>query len=216
MIRARRAIEVGQVARNTVGRQRAFIACMALRASHGSVGTCKRKSGFGVVKLSASPLRGSVANGTISRKAGFYMIRIVRPIKILQMAARAIGGCVRELTSQVALVASHIHVRAGQLKFRRRVVVELCIVPAHAGMAETASRRKASCGVIRIAGIFEIFEMTAGAVGRNSGELAIKMALRACHARVRARQRKVTEIVVELGALPVGGCMTRIALGRQI
>lgn len=52
------------------------------------------------------------------------MVRIGRLVEVANVATGAVRRSAGELTSDMALIAGHVHVRARQGKLRLRVVIE--------------------------------------------------------------------------------------------
>lgn len=70
--------------------------------------------------------------------------------------------------------------------------------------------------MIGIGSVVEVLEMATDAIRRDGGKIPAHMALRAGNSDVCASQRELCQIVVELCALPVGGCVTAIALRWEV
>jgi len=95
---------------------------MALRARDRGMRARERKRGLRMIKGSAGPINGAVANGTIQRKAGLHMIRVGCAVVFGQMTGAAVGWRVREGTVRMALVALKRSMGAREWKRSLRVI----------------------------------------------------------------------------------------------
>ena len=84
---------------------------VALRALHRGVRSRQREPGGRVVKIRASPGRGAMALRTRLREARLHVVRLGRPLEVIQVAADA--GRIRAGAVVVA-----IHVALGALNGR--------------------------------------------------------------------------------------------------
>lgn len=153
---------------------------------------------------------------TQSRESGRDVARIGGFVEVADMATGAIGWDPGELASNVALVARHAHMGPRQGELRRGIVIELRTRPRRRRMAQPTVSREVGCAVIGIGSVVEVIEMATDAIRRYSGKLPAHMALRAGNSDVCAGQRELCQIVVELRALPVGRCVTAIALRCEV
>ncbi len=154
------------------------------------------------------------ASGWESRR---LMVRVLRAVEILGVAGGTVCRCPREFAVDMALLARHAGVRAGQRKLGERIVIEPRTLPAHRGMALRAILRKARSDVIRVLCGVEIFPMAAEAIGRGALEAPTGVACRAFQLRVNPSEHESGELrVVELGALPGVHRMAGLAGGRKL
>lgn len=130
-----------------------------------------------------------MADFALLRNPGRGVIRIRRPLKVLQVA-RNTSRCRKVIVPVgVALGACHLSVRSGQRKCRLRMV-EGRRLPGGGRVTDLALLRDPSRHVIWIRRSLEILE-----VARNAGrgceiEIAIRVALIALQLRVPAGQRE--------------------------
>lgn len=115
----------------------------------------------------------------------------------------------------MTLGARCVRVSAGQRKACSGVV-ELGPLPLLRGVAQGAVLRISGLPVIRILGRLISGEMATVTIHRRPGELSADVTGGAVHCGVCACQLEATQAVIELRALPVSRCVTRIALGREI
>ena len=116
VIRIVGVLEIGQMAIHA-NRVRAgqvvVVVDVALRTLDGGVRTGQREAGGRVIKRGVQPACGRMALLTGGRESGLDVVRVGCAIEIFHVARGTIGRCAHELTVDVALRASHIHVRAG-------------------------------------------------------------------------------------------------------
>ena len=74
----------------------------------------ERKRGLAVVKLSAGPGAGAVADRTVGGESRCRMIGIRGCLIVLVVARIAVGGRAGKAAANVALRTSNVHVRSGQ------------------------------------------------------------------------------------------------------
>ena len=132
------------------------------------------------------------------------MRRIIGSLVICRVAGVAIRRDRSEIAVCVALRALQRCVRAGQRE-RRLAVIENRPRPACRTVANQATRGETRGGVRRIIGSLVIGRVAGVTIRRDSGKVAVGMALITLHRRVRARERKCGLAVIKSGRLP-GGC----------
>jgi len=158
-----------------------------------------------MIEVGACPRSRVVALRTGLRKTGLHVIRTGRALEVFQVAAdaRCICGGQGVIAIHMALRALHRRVRPGQREAGRRVIESRacprgCVVALRTGLWE--------CGlhVVRIRGSLEIFQVAADARGICGGQgvVAIHVALRALHGRVRPGQREARGRVIKRRAVP--------------
>ena len=108
-------VEVGLVAA-PAGRavQRVVIIDVARGALLGGMESHQREAGDGVAETGAGPIDHGVAHGTILRKAGLFVRRVVGVVVIGLVTAPARRAGQTEIVIRVALGALHAGMRAGQ------------------------------------------------------------------------------------------------------
>src|SRR5712692_11338019 len=142
------------------------------------------------------------------------MVRIGRGGEIRLVATVAVGGDGGEVAPDVAEVAGHGDVEAGQRE-ERLAVVERGRLPGGGGVAGGAGGGEAQQGVIGIGGGVEIFDVAGGAVGGGVVEVAPDVAGVARHGNVRPGQGKRCRVVVEGRGGPCGRGVARGAGGGE-
>src|SRR3989475_11012465 len=158
-----------------------------------------------------------MANGASGWESRRLMVRVLRAVEILGVAGGTVCRCPREVAADMALLARHAGVRAGQRKLGERIVIEPRTLPAHRGMALRAILRKARSDVIRVLCGVEIFPMASEAIGRGALEAPAGVACRAFQLRGNPSEHESGELrVVELGALPGVHRMAGPAGGRKV
>jgi len=130
-----------------------------------------------------------VAGRAGGRESGLDVIRIRRPVEILDVARSAVGGRAHELSIDVAQIAGHVYVRAGERE-RRLAVVKIRGRPCRGRMAGRAGRRESRLRVIGIRRAVEILDVARSAIGGCAHELVVDVALIAGNRHVLARQRE--------------------------
>ena len=212
-------VEIVDVARSAVHRRPGeFAVDVALLARHAGVHAGQRKFGERIVIESrALPARSGMAKSASGWEARRLMVRVLRAVEILGVAGGTVCRCPREFAVDMALLARHAGVRAGQRKLGERIVIEPRTLPAHRGMALRAILRKARSDVIRVLCGVEIFPMASEAIGRGALEAPTGVACRAFQLRVNPSEHESGELrVVELGALPGVHRMAGLAGRRKL
>ncbi len=115
----------------------------------------------------------------------------------------------------MALAASHRHVRALQRK-TRGAVIERRRLPGAGRVAARAGLRKIRRRMIRIRRALKITLMARETVRRCAGELIVHMTLGAHHGEMRAGERKLRAVVVEIGWLPGIKRVANLAIAWEI
>lgn len=164
-----------------------------------------------VIEAGAAPLRGGVARLARCGETGSHVIGVYCVLEPRQMATGAIlrGAC--ELIVQVALLAGHRVVLAGEGEARAGVI-ENRAFPLARGMAHCAVGGESRRFVVRIDRGVVGGKVATGAIVGDAAELVVDVALSACRGRVPAGERELGFRVVEGGALPAGRGVTGFAL----
>ena len=163
-----RPLKILQVARHARrSRQIVVPVDVALGALHSCVRAGQRETGGGVVKARSRPRHRVVTLLAGLREAAAHVIRVSRPLKILQVAGNAgrVGAGQVEVSIRVALLASHSRVGAGQREAAGSVI-ELGIKPRIHGVALLASGRELGGHVVRIRGLLVALSVAGVALGR--------------------------------------------------
>jgi len=177
----------------------------------------QREAGGGVIEHPVAPVGGGVALVTGLREAGGYVIWIGRALEIFQVALYA--GAARQVVGviYVALRALQRRVRSGQRETGGRVIkCRRC--PVRGAMALLAGLRESGSRVRRIVRGLEIVQVAAhaGRVGRREVVVAVYVARRAGHRRMRPGQRESGRRVIERSATPVRGVVALLASLRKV
>ena len=124
------------------------------------------------------------------REAGLHVVGLGGALEVFQVAtdAGSVGAGQVVIVVDVTLHALHGRVRSRQRETRRRVI-ESCVIPAGRVVALGTGLREAGLYVVRLGGALEIFQVAtdAGGIGAGQAVVAVHMALRALHGRVRSR-----------------------------
>src|SRR5713101_4381909 len=129
------------------------------------------------------------------------MVRIGRGGEIRLVATVAVGGDGGEVAPDVAEVAGHGDVEAGQRE-ERLAVVERGRLPSGGGVAGGAGSGEAQQGVIGIGGGVEILEVAGEAVGGGVGVAPADVTGVTEHGNVSAGEGEDRFVVVEDGWRP--------------
>lgn len=158
-----------------------------------------------------------MANAASGWEPRRLMVRVLRAVEVLRVAGGTVCRRPREFAVDVALLARHAGVRAGQRKLGEHIVIEARALPAHRGVALRAILRKTRPDVIRVLCGVEIFPMAAEAIGRGALKAPTGVARRASQLHVNSSEHESGELrVVELGALPGVHRMAGLAGGRKL
>lgn len=149
-----------------------------------------------------------MANLALLRDSSCRVIRIIRPLKVFQVAgnARRCGDVV--VAVGVALCTGNLRVgaRQGEGCFR---MIKRGRLPGGRGVANLALLWDASGQVIRARGALEVLEVARDACGRRQIEISVRVTLIALQLRMPTRKREAHRIVIEAGWLP---CRSRVAI----
>lgn len=169
--------------------------CVALVALHTRVCANKRECGLRVIECRVLPGRRRVALGAIRCEASLDVVRIIRVLKILLVAANASRRRPGKLSVFVASRACHVGVSSCQRK-SKLVVVHLNSCPTRSRMALRTVSCKLRRRMWRIRSVLKICLMAANASGGSAHKASVDVArsTRDCH--VCARQWEVGERVV--------------------
>jgi len=191
-------VEIRQVAADAgLRRARESPVDVAGLAAHAHMRAGERETGHGVViKARAGPSGSRVAVLAGGREAGLDVIGIGGTVEIRQVAADAGLRRARELPVDVAGLAAHAHMRAGERETGHGVVIKARAGPSGSRVAVLAGGREAGLDVIGIGGAVEIRQVAADAGLRRARESPVDVAGTARDAHVRAGQRKLREGVV--------------------
>src|SRR5712692_4989109 len=202
MVGIGRGVEVLQVARDTGSRQPGIdVVHMAGGAGRTDVGPGQRKGRFGMIEGGPGPGGRGVAQGAVGGESGGGVIRVGRSREIALVATVAIGGYRSEVASDVAEVAGHGAVEAGQGELRL-AVVERGRLPSGGGVAGSAGGGENQEGGFGVGGGVEIFDMTGGAIGGGVVEVSPDVAGVAQHGDMGAGEGKDRFVVIEGGGGP--------------
>ena len=219
MIRIRRSLEVLEVAtdaRRVRRRQVVVPVHVALAALDCGVCAGKRESRGRVIERRTGPVRRRVTLLASRGETRLHVIRIGRAVEIFHMARCAIGWRSDELTIDVALSTSNIHMPTGQRELRECVVIEGRRIPCARAVAGLAGHREPGLGMGRIIGLVEVRHVAAVASRRRVVELPTRVACGAIQGRMCSGQREAGELqVIELRAHPVVHRVALFALNRQ-
>jgi len=191
---------------------------VALHALHRGVRPRQREPGGGMIEDRARPGRGVMALGARLRESRSHVIGIRGALEILQVATHAsrVSTCQTVIVVDVALYALHGGMSPRQREARSRVI-KRGPGPSRTVMALRAVLRESRTHVIGIRGALEVFQMAANASSVGAGQVvvAVHVALRALHGRVRSRQRKARGRVIESRTVPRSRGVALLASGRE-
>ena len=132
-------LEIGKMAARAIGRCAGELAAhMAGRALHRGMRARQRKGRGVVIERRTLPAHKAVAQQAIVRETGGDVIRILRRVEILHVAAVTIHRCSGIASTHVALCALQTCVSSHQGKIREPSVIELRALPAVHAMADLA------------------------------------------------------------------------------
>ena len=171
-----------------------------------------------MIKGRTQPRRRAVALLTGLRESGLHVVWLRRALKILQVAADARGVRAAQgvVVVDVALRALHRRVRARQREARRGMI-KVRTRPRRGVVALLTGLRERGLHVIGLCRPLEIFQVAADASGIRAGQvvIAIHVALRALHRRVRPGQREASRRVVKCRVIPRGRAVALLAGRRE-
>jgi len=221
VIRIGSALEILQVAADASRirtREVVVVVDVALRALHGRMRARQREAGRGVVEIRVRPRGRVVTLLTGLREPGLYVVRTGRSLEILQVAVDARRLRVRHVVVvvDVALRARHRRVRAGQRETSRGVI-ERRGRPRRRVVALLTGLCEARLHVIRIRRSLEILQVAtdAGRVRGGQVVIAVHVALRALHRRVRTAQREAGRRMIKRRIVPRRRVVALLARGRE-
>ena len=129
VIRTRGPLKILQVAGHTGRRGQVVVPIrVALRAGYLYVRACQRKWRLRMVKGRRLPGGSRMTDLALLRDPGRHVIRIRRPLEILQVARHACRGGDVEIAVRVALVALQLRVSTGERE-ADRIVIETGWLP---------------------------------------------------------------------------------------
>ncbi len=208
VVGVRSPLEIFQVATHARRRSEVVIvvdvAIGALSRGH-RVHSGQGKAGAGVVEGRSEPRRSVVALLAGLREIRRHVVRIRRPLVILQVTRHA--GRIRDVVIVVGVAVSALSRRHGvhsrQREGRLRVI-EHRRLPGRGGMADLTSLGDLSLGVIRIARSLVILQVTRHASGTGEVVIVIGVTIGALAWRrhMRSGQREVHQRVIEGRRLP--------------
>lgn len=156
MIRICRALIVLQVATHANRSHQVVVPILvAIGTLQFGVCACKWESTLRVVKRRGLPRRRAVAHGTVCGESCRDVVRVRRPLIILNVTARACRARKIEIAIQVAVGALQLGVCASKRKSDCGVI-ERRRLPSCRVVAVLAGLRKSKRNVIRIGGFSEI------------------------------------------------------------
>ena len=207
VIRVRRAVEVGQVARDTWSRRPAVHPVRMAPLTRGgqmSPGQCKLRRAM--IEHGSLPLDGRMANRAILWESGGRMIRVGCAVEIRQVARYA--GCG---STGVGSVGMAPQARGGRMGSRqrelRRAMVEGRALPLSgivalcAGLAETCGR------VIRVRCAVEVGQVARDTWSRRPAVHPVRVAPQTRGGGVSPSECKLCRAVIERSPLPLDGIM---------
>jgi len=130
------------------------------------------------------------------------------------MAPDASGSCVAELTTHMASGARQGHMCTGKREFGQPVV-ELGVLPIDRGVALTAIGGQARGAVVGICRRVELVDMAPIASRGRAGETPADVAGITGNSYVSAGERKLRNVVVELGVVPIDCPMAHRTVLRE-
>lgn len=142
-----------------------------------------------------------VATVASRREVRLDVVRTGRALVVRHVAVGAspVGDIVIAELGGVALYALHRRMGARQRETRRSMIERRPAPPGRRRMARLARLREVSRDVAGIVRVVEIIQVARNTRGVRKAEVVIRMALRAKHIRVRARQREPGSGVIETG-----------------
>lgn len=165
-------------------------------------------------QVGRQPCSGCMAGGAGGGPPGRSVIRICCPGKIRLMAGVAIRRCSRKNIIDVALDATHGHMRAGQRE-RRVVVIEGGSGPRRCGVTSGACCGESRCGVRGVRSAVVIGLVARIAIGRHCCVVAANVAQSAGNSGVSAGEWEGRRVVIERRRSPVGGRVADRAVRRE-
>jgi len=216
VIRIRRSLEILQMARHASGRGQVVVSVqMALSALHRDMGSGKGEGCLRVIESCRRPCCGGVADIASLRNSGGHVVRIVRCLIVLQVAAHASGRRQIEVAICVALIALQVRVSSRQRE-SDRVVIESSRLPRCCRVTFLTGLRKAKRDVIRIRRLLEIRKVASDARSRRPFVLPSHVASRTIQPGVHACQRETCVLqVIKLRSQPGVDRVALLAFRRE-
>lgn len=204
MIRICCRVVDGQVASRTLlGCSRVLAVAVALGATGRRMFPGKREARLGVIELSALPLRSGVAGLAGRGEPCIAVVRIGGGVIGVAVTGSAVLRSAGELVVDVALLAAHSGVLAGERVFRGRIVIEAGAGPLRGGVAGLAGCGEPRSHVIGVHRILKPRQVASGAILHRAGELIVDVALLAGHGVVLAGESEARAGVIEHRAFPL-------------
>lgn len=211
VVRIGRPLEVLHVATHARRAGQAVVAAqVALAALQTGVPTGQGPARARMIEGRARPGRRAVADLALLWESCCHVVRIGRPLEILQVTTHTSGVADVVIAVQVALRALHLGVSPSQRKCRLRMI-ERRRHPGHRGMAKVALLGHASRNVVRIGRPLVILQVARDARCARQVEVPVGVALIALQLRVSTRQRESHRIMIEVRRLPGRGGMALLA-----
>ena len=185
------------MARPAIGSEIRVVAIrVALRTVGTDVRAREREIGIGMIKGRGFPTTGRVTREALVRELISGVIRFINLLKICIMTRPAVGRRAGVLASGVALRAGCRNVGTGQREVRK-IMIKGSGLPAVSGVALRTILAVLSGFVIRIVGACVVRLVTAPAIVWSTRVLAISVTGCTAHTYMSARQREITQIVIE-------------------
>lgn len=217
MVGVRRLGKVRHVTAGT-GRGRSGVLASDVTISAREFGVQARQRELGVlavIKGRIRPVRGGVADRAIRRERRLHVVGIAGCLKLREVAPRAIGRELFEVTTHVTTLAFHAGVSTGKRELRF-AVIESRIQPICRRVAHPTVLRESRLHMVRIRGCVVLLRMAGKAIGGCSLELPVQVATGAVEPGMHASQREASELeVIELGPKPAVHGMAVIARQRE-
>lgn len=128
---------------------------MARNAREFRVVSGEREFRLAVIERCRRPSRRRVTDRTIRREPCALMIRVARPVVVLQMTGSTVGRCSGVLPADVTAQACDCGMLAAQRIIRVLRMIETCVCPVRSGVADAAIRGPSESHVVRIFGRLE-------------------------------------------------------------
>ncbi len=161
-------------------------------------------------ELGILPCKRIVALSTIRREPGLHVIRVTRPLVVIEVATRTVG---RKRTQPALVACRTIDLAVAPLQREGRGVIEGHTLPRRGIVALHTVRREARLHVIGVVGPLVIGQVATRAVRRQRTQPAL-MARRAVQPAVALREREGGR-VHEIRVLPGDRVVALGAVGRE-
>ena len=151
------------------------------------------------------------------RESRTHVVRVGRPLEILQVATDASGICGGQVVIAVHVALQALHRRMCPTQREAGSgVVKGRIVPRRRAVALLARLRESRLHVVWVGRAVEILHMARGAIGGRAHKLPVDVALRAGNGRVCARQLELRKhVVVERRRIPRAAVVAGLASRRE-